>query len=80
MNKATQEEFFSPSDETYREFLEESIKCHHNEIAEFLIDNYINLNEEKISISMKYQNYFFFFFLPETENEIKNILPILLCS
>ena len=34
-----------PSDNTYQECLEESIKCHHNELAFYFINNFIDEND-----------------------------------
>ena len=46
----------NPIDESYRECLKESIKCHHNDISEYFLNNYI---EETTSINdgLKYYNY-----------------------
>ena len=59
------------SDNDYASFLEESIKCHHNEIASHIYDNFIDKKRETYFNSImrygfKYDNYFFI-------NEIENI-------
>ena len=49
-----------PEDKTYLKCFEESIKCHHNEIANFIHGNLLpNENEEYFEISIKYHNYFY---------------------
>ncbi|KAK8885116.1 hypothetical protein M9Y10_044245 [Tritrichomonas musculus] len=61
----------SPSDSSYEECIHESIKCHHNDIAAYIHENYLdksaeeeNLNEKYNSnvlyYSFRYYNYSFF--------------------
>ena len=60
-----------PEDESYEEVLKEAIKCHHNEIAEYIQDNLldqdveqdnieINFDENVLSYSFHYCNFRFF--------------------
>ena len=61
-----------PTDETCEEILNESIKCHHNEIARYIQENLIDekqmiksknriqFNERVFNIAFKYNNYSFF--------------------
>ena len=54
-----------PERKSYEKCLEESIKCHHNDIANYIQNNYINSNEEKfnenvLSYSLHYHNYEYF--------------------
>ena len=58
-----------PEDKSYLECFEESIKCHHNDIADYIYDNLINQdaanNEDdykknKIAFGFRYHNYKYF--------------------
>lgn len=55
-----------PKDPTYKECLKESIKCHHNEVANYILKNFINeedennFNENVYSYGFHYHNYSFF--------------------
>ena len=55
-----------PDDKTYRTCLKESIKCHHNDVADYFINNYVNeednqiFNENAIAYSFHYHNYLYF--------------------
>ena len=50
----------------YKTILEEAIKCHHNDIAEYIINNYGNKRDESFCYGLKYYN---FCFMPENLNE-----------
>ena len=56
----------TPKDESYQEVINESIKCHHNEIVDYIYNNILNSNYQSnynniVSIqSIKYYNYEFF--------------------
>lgn len=58
-----------PDDESYQKCLKESIKCHHNDIANYIINNLIdqdnyqlgeNYNDNIVAYGFKYHNYSFF--------------------
>ena len=56
-----------PPNNSYEKCLEEAIKCHHNDIAEYIKENYIfkpnkqlALYRDVIELSFKYNNYFFY--------------------
>ncbi|KAK8883918.1 hypothetical protein M9Y10_043020 [Tritrichomonas musculus] len=61
-----EENLIVPEDKSYHKCLEESIKCHHNEIANYIINNFIDLNDDEnydnnaLSYSFHYYNYSFF--------------------
>lgn len=58
-----EENHVEPSDVSYNECLKEAIKCHHNDIARYIINNKMNLNEydEKIiKCFFSHCNYSFF--------------------
>lgn len=59
-----EEKGIKPENEYYREYVIESIICHHNEIATYIQNNYITVELEIdffiISKSMKYHNYDYF--------------------
>ena len=47
-----------PEDKTYKIYLEESIKCHHNDIANYFIDNFFDKNDECAEeFGFHYRNY-----------------------
>lgn len=55
-----------PKDKSYQECLEEAIKCHHNEIAQYIQDNFLNdqkikndFNKSVLGMSFNYLNYSF---------------------
>ena len=51
------------TNDSYEECLKEAIKCHHNEIANYIHDNLMNenkLNENVLSSIFHYYNYFYF--------------------
>ena len=52
-----------PVDNSFDEVLKESIKCHHNEITDYIIDNLLDKNIEKIYIENKFiKNIFYYCF------------------
>ena len=59
-----------PNDESYKEVVKESIKCHHNEIVNYIYYNILNdqieNNKDAAIQSIKYSNYDFF------PNDLKN--------
>ena len=77
-----EENNIKPDDATFEECFEESIKCHHNELANYFENNYLNYNSEKenynekaISCIFKYSNYTFF-----PDNFIENFVFFYLCK
>ena len=48
-----------PKDDSYEKCLKESIKCHHNDMADYLKNNYINDNDDK---NMSYYNVYSYAF------------------
>ncbi|KAK8871573.1 hypothetical protein M9Y10_007306 [Tritrichomonas musculus] len=56
-----EESGIKPNDKTYEKCLEESIKCHHNDISNYfennLIENEFKFNENIVSYSFHYNNY-----------------------
>ena len=49
-----------PSFDSYRSLLDESIRCHHNEIANYIKENYLenaDMGENMLSICLKYYNF-----------------------
>ena len=54
-----EEDNIIPEDKSYIECYKESIKCHHNEIANYIQNNYILENDEKNSffINLRFHNY-----------------------
>ena len=63
-----EENCIEPEDESYNECLKESIKCHHNEIAKYIQNKYMNVFKEikessfknnPISFGFHYYNYEF---------------------
>ena len=75
-----------PDDESYEECLKESIKCHHNEIANYIINNYVNNdNKEKFNnfyknINFYGYNYYNFSFIPNDFDEKFIIYYSCLCD
>ena len=57
-----EENQIKPIDKTYKKCFKESIKCHHNEIANYIKTNFIQNgdDEDVISFSFHYHNYHFF--------------------
>ena len=58
-----EENHIAPPNSSYEICLKEAIKCHHNEIANYIIDNLLDdfkLNESVYSTSFRYYNYFYF--------------------
>ena len=56
------ENSIDPYKNDYVTCFEESIKCHHNDIAKYIINNFVHEDNEKlniISLSLKYHNYSF---------------------
>ena len=53
----------APNDD-YKKCLYESMRCHHNEIAKYFLNNYCQTNSEKDSMTfvqaLKYRNFAFF--------------------
>ena len=45
--------------ESYEECLKESIKCHHNEIADYLLNNYLKDSSDVLIQGLKYYNFWF---------------------
>ncbi|KAK8837254.1 hypothetical protein M9Y10_036684 [Tritrichomonas musculus] len=45
--------------ESYEECLKESIKCHHNEIADYLLNNYLKDSSDTLIQGLKYYNFWF---------------------
>ncbi|KAK8849939.1 hypothetical protein M9Y10_018530 [Tritrichomonas musculus] len=66
-----EEKCIKPKDETYEECLKESIKCHHNEIADYFLNNYIkeidqdNFDNNIYSYGFHYRNFLYF---PKNQN------------
>ena len=66
-----EEQEIKPEDETYEKCLEESIKCHHNEIADYFLYNFINeedkcnFNNNVYSYGFHYRNFLYF---PKDQN------------
>ena len=62
--KILEENKIQPKDETFIECFNESLKCHHNETAEFIRKNFIQNESEKVlllhSKSVNYFNYLYF--------------------
>lgn len=55
-----EENNIKPSDKSFEECVDEAIKCHHNEIANYLQNNYYNNEKNKnkiLSKSLKYYNF-----------------------
>lgn len=63
-----------PQDETYRECLFESFKCHHIDITDYILNNLYHFdhvdNEDSCLLNLKYFNYNF---LPENLSTQTNI-------
>ena len=58
-----EENGINPNNNSYKECLNESIKCHHNDIANYILDHYLsnekeNLNDIMVN-SLKYYNLYF---------------------
>ena len=56
-----EENEIKPKDETYQEVYDESIKCHHNDIANYIQDNYFqsekDYSNDKLINGLKYYNF-----------------------
>ena len=57
-----EEEKVKPKDQNYDEYLKESIKCHHNDFAEYIINNLIDKNDMKFSFKNFDKNIFSYCF------------------
>ena len=72
-----EEKKIKPSDKTYEECLKESIKCHHNGIANYIINNLLKGKIEKRNEVSNFENnlysygfhYHNYLFLPDDENK-----------
>ena len=56
------ENHFKLKPKNFYAFLKESIKCHHNEIANYVMDNFIDKNDDHIdtfSFGLQYYNFYF---------------------
>lgn len=58
------ENHVEPYDNSYKEVLKESIKCHHNELANFFLDNFLSKDDKEIQNfvleqGIKYHNFAF---------------------
>ena len=65
------------NEKSYTECLKEAIKCHHNNIAKYIIDNFFNgkkIDDDVFATSLKYCNFHFF------PNEINEKLFYNLCK
>ncbi|KAK8834810.1 hypothetical protein M9Y10_026063 [Tritrichomonas musculus] len=52
---------FKLKDTTHEDCLKEAIKCHHNDIANYIINNLLNQTSEKVAFwSIRFYNYSFF--------------------
>ncbi len=56
-----EDEKISPNDESYIECLKESIKCHHNDIANYILNFYLNESDKNSYLPCCYQYYNFTF-------------------
>lgn len=50
----------TPSDLSYKKCFKEAIKCHHNELAEYIQSKFIIDQEDSILFALKYYNYEFY--------------------
>ena len=48
-----------PSDKSYKNCIIESIKCHHNDIANYFINNYLQSDDDFCDQILKYYNFYF---------------------
>lgn len=49
-----------PEDKSYKIYLKEAIKCHHNDMANYFLDNFFNKdNNIAIKYGIKYRNYYY---------------------
>ena len=51
-----EESLIKPPNEDYHVCLDESIKCHHNDLARYFIDNFLNENEINYKCVLKFYN------------------------
>ena len=49
-----EEKHVEPKDKSFEEILKESIKCHHNEIANYIIENFLNIDVDKNNLENEY--------------------------
>ena len=69
-----EENKIEPIDDSYKECLIESIKCHHNEIANYILKNYLNDGEKLIASKiLKFHNFLFFSDHFNTEEVLFNL-------
>ena len=59
-----------PSPELQKDIFEESIKCHHNNFANYIINNYKISEDDIISCIFGYRNYSFFSYDFDFKSEI----------
>lgn len=69
-----EENHIKPKDETYYECFYESIKCHHNEMALYIMNNYIK-SDSKIEEAIFFKN-FNFHFIELNDIKIQNLFFI----
>ena len=66
-NKSENDEVESNNKKSIYSLLKEAIKCHHNDVANYIINNYIP-DAKLVPLCLKYVNFFFFY----QENELVN--------